>query len=254
MGLDSKLRTRGNASPFLRRPRLRWRRSRRPDDYHFPPTCQIPDLADRYRELFGGVKTDGTFVEVGAYDGETISNTSGLADLGWKGLYVEPVPRFAHACAERHAPNKRVLIANCAVGTKVGLVDLHVADGLSTELQEQVDVYEQIEWMRGFHKGERIRVPEFRLDALLVEARIAPGFELLVVDVEGSEDAVFDSFSLDTWSPQVMIVELIDRHPDFQSFERVIRRSSDLRRRIKRHGYREHYVDDVNTIFRRTES
>lgn len=244
---------RPKSSPFMRRPRRGRRRVRRPDDYRCPPTCQIPDLAERYRELFGGVKADGTFVEVGAYDGETISNTSGLADLGWTGFYVEPVPRFAHACAERHAGNKKVLVANCAVGTKEGLVDLHVGEGLSTELQEQVDVYAQIEWMAHVHKGERIRVPEFRLDRLLVEARIGPGFELLVVDVEGSEDAVFDSFSLDAWKPQVMIVELVDHHPDFESFERVIKRSSDLRKRIEQHGYREHYADEVNTIFRRAD-
>ena len=200
------------------------------------------------------VQTDGTFVEVGAYDSETISNTSGLADLGWTGLYVEPVPSFASACAHRHAANKRVLVANCAVGTKTGLVDLYIGLGLSTELQEQVEIYEQIEWMKGIHTGERIQVPEFRLDQLFVAARIEPAFELLVVDVEGSEDAVFKSFSLDVWRPQVMIVELIDRHPDFQSFEDVTRRSSDLRERIKRAGYREHYVDDVNTIFSRAGS
>jgi len=253
VGFSRGLRTPANSIPFLRRPRRRRRRFRRPSDYHFPSTRQIPDLAERYRESFGGVKTDGTFVEVGAYDGETISNTSGLADLGWAGLYVEPVPRFAHACAERHATNKRVRVANCAVGTKVGLVDIYVGEGLSTELQEQVDVYAQIEWMEGVHTGERIRVPEFRLDQLLVEARVDPHFELLVVDVEGSEDAVFDSFSLDAWRPYVLIVELIDHHPDFQSFDRVIKRSSDLRKRINQHGYREHYTDEVNTIFRRSE-
>lgn len=253
MGFSSLLRAPAGRRPFLRRPRRGRAPVARPSDYHFPDTCQIRHLAERYRELFRGVKVDGTFVEVGAYDGETISNTSGLADLGWKGLYVEPVPRFARACAERHAGNKRVLVANCAVGTNVGMVDFHVGEGLSTELQEQVDLYEQIEWMQGVHKGELIRVPEFRLDQLLVKARIDPGFELLVVDVEGSEDAVFDSFSLDAWRPQVMIVELIDRHPDFASFERVVARYRNLRERIEQHGYHEYYADEVNTIFRRTE-
>ena len=44
----------------------------------------------------------GTFVEIGAYDGESFSNTSFLADLGWNGLYVEPVPKFAALCRARH--------------------------------------------------------------------------------------------------------------------------------------------------------
>jgi FkbM family methyltransferase len=239
-------------TPFLRRPRLHRPRFRRPTEYRFPWTCQIPDLADRYRELFGELKTDGTFVEVGAYDGDTFSNTCGLADLGWGGLYVEPVPRYARACARRHAANKGISVARCAVGTGMAEIELHYGEGLTTALKDQVEVYEQVEWTKGFHKGQRMRVPQFPLEQLLLEARIEPGFELLVVDVEGSEDAVFDSFSLDAWKPQVMIVELIDGHPSFQSFDQVIRRSSRLRARIQLAGYREHYVDDVNTIFSRT--
>jgi FkbM family methyltransferase len=236
----------------LRRPRLHRPRLRRPTEYRLPSTCQIPGLADRYRELFGELKTDGTFVEVGAYDGDTLSNTSGLADLGWAGLYVEPVPRYARACARRHAANKRISVARCAVGKEVAKVDLHFGEGLTTTLKDQVEVYEQVAWTKGIHKGERIQVPQFPLEQLLLEARIEPGFELLVVDVEGSEDAVFESFSLDLWKPQVMIVELIDRHPSFQSFDDVIRRSSGLRRQIQQAGYREHYVDEINTIFSRT--
>jgi FkbM family methyltransferase len=240
-------------SPFLRRPRIHRPRFRRPTEYRFPPTCQIPDLADRYRELFGELKTDGTFAEVGAYDGDDFSNTSGLADLGWAGLYVEPVPRYARACARRHAANAGVTVAQCAVGREVAQVDLHFGEGLTTVRQDQVEVYEQIDWTKGFHKGKRIPVRQFPLQQLLTEAGIQPGFDLLVVDVEGSEDAVFDSFSLDLWKPRVMIVELIDHHRSFQMFEDVVRRSRNLRRRILESGYHEHYADEINTIFGRAK-
>lgn len=55
--------------------------------YPMAATCQIPffnSLSDLYTFVFG-YRTDGLFVEVGAYDGESFSNTSGLADIGWKG-------------------------------------------------------------------------------------------------------------------------------------------------------------------------
>jgi hypothetical protein len=159
----------------------------------------------------------------------------------------------ARACARRHAVNKGVSVARCAVGETEGLVDLHFGEGLTTALTDQVEVYQQIDWTRGFHTGRQIRVPQLPLHRLLVDADIEAGFELLVVDVEGSEDAVFDSFSLDVWKPQAMIIELIDHHPSFQSFEDVVRRSSNLRARIARSGYREYYVDDINTIFSRAD-
>ena len=49
--------------------------------------CQIPNLADIYLENFG-YKRDGYFVEVGAYDGVSWSNTFGLAAIGWGGRYL----------------------------------------------------------------------------------------------------------------------------------------------------------------------
>src|SRR5258706_14970608 len=55
-----------------------------------PNLCQIPILEGLYEQLFGQ-RADGCFVEVGAFDGETYGNTAGLADLGWTGLYIEPV-------------------------------------------------------------------------------------------------------------------------------------------------------------------
>ncbi|MCX8505445.1 MAG: hypothetical protein ORN98_02375, partial [Alphaproteobacteria bacterium] len=64
------------------------------DHRHYYPMandCQIKDLAKHYENLFGK-KDKGVFVEIGAFDGQEVSNTAGLADLGWRGVYVEPVP------------------------------------------------------------------------------------------------------------------------------------------------------------------
>jgi hypothetical protein len=45
-------------------------------------SCQIPDLRERYESLGLNPHT-GYFLEVGAFDGESFSNTSFLADQGW---------------------------------------------------------------------------------------------------------------------------------------------------------------------------
>ena len=40
-------------------------------------------------------KRDGFFLDFGAFDGETISNTYALEkELGWRGICVEPNPRY----------------------------------------------------------------------------------------------------------------------------------------------------------------
>lgn len=211
-------------------------------------TCQISDLARHYELLFGRC-SDGVFVEVGAYDGETCSNTSCLADLGWHGLYIEPVPAFAQACAYRHRNNRNVRVLNCAIGAAPGVVELHVGGVLTTTRASQVEMYRRIDWARDTHRGERVQARQLRLDAVLDEQAVAPGFKLLVVDVEGAETEVFDSFDLERYQPQVMLVELEDSRPSFQAFPEATAASARLRQRIAAAGYREHFRDEINTIF-----
>lgn len=218
--------------------------------YSPPASCQIPDLAGKYQTLFG-YRTLGTFVEVGAYDGESFSNTSFLADLGWRGIYVEPVPEFATKCALRHA-NNNVRVFPCAAGAKAGQVDLHVGGTLTTTSARQVEIYEQIPWAQGNHQGQTISVPQMRLDTLLEDAQFPEDFDLLVVDVEGTEVEVLQGLAA-RWRPRVMVVEIEDDHPDLSKFEDLQGQALALRQGICARGYHTFYRDAINTIFLRSD-
>lgn len=50
--------------------------------YSIVPECQIPTLPEILEEHIG-FRTDGRFVEVGAFDGFKWSNTYMLAEIGW---------------------------------------------------------------------------------------------------------------------------------------------------------------------------
>lgn len=218
--------------------------------YKPPASCQIPGLGEKYEELFGfNCRPAGTFVEVGAYDGQTFSNTCFLADLGWRGLYFEPVPEFAALCALRHIGN-HVAVMPYAVGARPAQVDLHLGGTLTTTSSRQVEVYNQIPWAQGNHIGAVISVPQLRLDSALDLAKLPYDFELLVVDVEGGEGAVFEGLD-SRWRPKVIICEIEDEHPDLARFEDVRERAVTLRRTIEARGYREFYRDPINTIFTR---
>src|SRR5262245_17522058 len=95
-------------------------------------SCQIPNLRAQYESL-GLSPHTGYFVEVGAFDGESFSNTSFLADQGWAGLYVEPVPHFCKRIKFRHLFNlNRISIENSALAERSGTSNLHLMDALST--------------------------------------------------------------------------------------------------------------------------
>ena len=216
--------------------------------YEPSETCQIPDLDGLYRQAFG-CRTRGTFVEVGAYDGESFSNTSCLADLGWRGLYVEPVPAFAASCRARHRGSPAVAVAECAVSDRPGPARLFVGGTLSSLSAEYVAALEGIEWARGHHVGQEIEVPTERLDALLERHGISPGFDLLVVDVEGHEASVLRTLDLAVWRPRMLIVEIEDRHPDFAAMAPLMAEKRALRAAIEAAGYRLLREDVVNSVF-----
>ena len=61
-----------------------------------------------------GVQT-GRFLEIGAWDGKCFSNTYRLAELGWKGVCVEPSPTVFPSLVKNHANNPLISLVNAAV-------------------------------------------------------------------------------------------------------------------------------------------
>src|SRR5438876_107905 len=80
-------------------------------------------VRDQLRDELGWLITQAS-VDGGAYDGETYSNTSCLADLGWRGVYIEPVPEAAAKCRARHAASRAVSVIDCAIGAADGTTRL----------------------------------------------------------------------------------------------------------------------------------
>jgi FkbM family methyltransferase len=227
--------------------------------YRPAPTCQIARLAELYEAVFGQ-RADGTFVEVGAFDGDTYSNTSCLADLGWRGLYIEPVPRFAEICRWRHRDNARVSVVECAVGATPGRATIQIAHSFSSMHAETIEqskaAFRQLRSdealvpFEAVFAGETAEVAVVRLDDLLARHGFAPGFDVLVVDVEGHEAEVFASFDLAAWRPRLVIAELMDLH---HHHVQAAAGTPNLRSRILAAGYEHLHVDAVNTVFERID-
>ena len=57
----------------------------------------------------------GTFVDVGAGDGVTYSNTALLVAAGWSGYMIEPAPSNLVALYAHHGDNPKVHILPCAI-------------------------------------------------------------------------------------------------------------------------------------------
>lgn len=209
--------------------------------YVVHPTCQIdPGVLDRiFQETFG-YKTDGIFVECGAYDGKTYSNTWGLAKIGWRGLYIEPDPDNMARCFKEHEHNDKVGLCMCAAGdrneTDVPLFQAGWGSALSKNAYMEV--------------SKEITTTMHTLDYLLPRWNIPEAFDLLVIDVEFHETEVLRGMTLERWRPRLVIIELHEENR-FGWPTELSKPHAEFANEYFRETYDKVYCDHINTIFRR---
>lgn len=214
--------------------------------YNVVNNCQVIGLGDIYLDAFG-YKTSGSFVEVGAYDGIAWSNTSCLAEAGWKGLMFEPVPQFYKKCAARYGNNDRVEVVKCCIGDRNGETKVYIGSSLSTTSPEMVEIYNDLEWSRHVHLDKKrfIKSSIYTLDHMLEKHNWNEGFDVLVVDTEGTELQVLNGFDIDKWLPKLAIIEAHEKHKD-----KVLgKKAGKINEYFESREYKKIYCDSVNSVF-----
>jgi FkbM family methyltransferase len=204
-----------------------------------------PALFGMDRRLAELVRQGGTFVEAGAHDGYTQSNTYYLERWqGWSGVLVEPVPQLRARCVRRR-PRARVF--GCAlVGPDDGQTVAIRLEDLMSEIVPSGTIVD------GKHdaNGERvaggvlgacdldprpqdargaIEVPARTLSSVLDEAGLAE-VDVIVLDLEGAELAAIAGLDRERHAARFILVETLDRGaqqpaldaalaPDYEFFE-----------------------------------
>lgn len=117
----------------------------------------------------------GRFLDIGANDGETLSNTRALALLGWSGVWVEPSP-VAYKKLSALYPDGHII--NAAVGLESGEVEFYEgSDTLTSTLLSK----ETERWGRSNFSVTKVRsITPVELYAM------APGpYDFISIDCEG---------------------------------------------------------------------
>ena len=175
----------------------------KPNFYKPYPDCQIKNLAELYQSEFKDCD-NGFFVEIGAFDGQTVSNTCFLADLGWKGYYFEPVQEYALSCSMRHI-NNDVKVFPCAVSPSGSPIIISVGGILTSARKDHVEQFEKLSWAKGFHNGRMRTVPSVK--AVEISRFLPREIDLLVIDVEGMEPEIINEWDFRSCAPKILIIE-----------------------------------------------
>ncbi len=166
----------------------------------------------RFQDLFGlwenDFATQGYFVEFGALNGMSFSNTYLLERLGWNGVVAEPHPSYEKLVRQ----NRTCFISTKCVldrtGDKVtfhavrGRPALSTVEGFGTE-------DERSHFREDFISHD---VETITLDDLLDEAGAPDVIDFLSIDTEGSEVVILGAYDFERRPIRAISVEHNDRH------------------------------------------
>ena len=99
---------------------------------HFTQTDEQPVILRELADL-----PSGRFLDIGAYDGQTLSNTRALALSGWSGTLVEPNPRLFINLLQMYGQDSRFTLINAAMSDTSGLARFYV-DGTNEQYSSSI--------------------------------------------------------------------------------------------------------------------
>ncbi|MEM9226902.1 MAG: FkbM family methyltransferase [Verrucomicrobiota bacterium] len=150
----------------------------------------------------------GYFIEVGANDGLSQSNTYYLEKIRhWNGVLIEPVPEYYYRCrSERNSTVvQAALVANDHLDHSVKLSQ----DGLMSILTDSAD----------YNGSTRlIEVKARTLTSILKEADAPQSIDFFSLDVEGYEMQVLNGLDLKQYQPRFLMAELKQNYDEVNSY------------------------------------
>ena len=167
-----------------------------------------------YQTFFNN-KTDGFFVEIGAYDGVSLSNSLFFEEQGWRGMLIEPHPKYFPKILENR-PNPNTIKVNVAVGDKdeftkflsVSCPTEHTGmlSGIDKayDLRHKARIQREVQ-MYGGQVDEAI--VQVRKTQNLFDEHDITHIDYLSLDVEGSEKQVLSGIDFNKTFIHVLTVE-----------------------------------------------
>lgn len=200
----------------------------RSDGYH----SQVGQDKWIYETLFAGMAT-GFFVDIGANDGVSLSNTLALEQRGWRGIAFEPNPFMFEKLVE----NRSCEVVNAAVAAQEGAGMFRAISGYSNMLSGLIDEYDQRHLERiqreiEEHGGEYqdIEIQLVSLERVLEKHNISK-VDYLSIDVEGAELQILESIDFSSIDVSALSVE--NNYNDYRIPRLMNKNGYELRVRLQ---------------------
>lgn len=144
----------------------------------------------------------GTFLDLGAYDGVSLSNTRALSERGWSGYCVEPIPEIFERLKANYSDNDKVKCMQFAMGEKNGTFPIYKNDTYYSTLS----VEETKRWVSTLDiKYQVDTVPVKTFESFYQENPVK--FDFISIDCEGVDYEILTQIDLNKVGCDLICVE-----------------------------------------------
>jgi FkbM family methyltransferase len=150
-------------------------------------------------------KRGGFFVEFGATDGVTESNTLLLEkEYGWRGILCEPNPQMFAALSSNRAAS---IDGRCVTGRTGDIVRLVVPETTGLSFVESIAPVDKYVKARKSSKRQVFDVETVSLHDLLLKHGAPASIDFMSIDTEGAEMEILNAFDFNEWDIRLLCVE-----------------------------------------------
>ena len=167
------------------------------------------------------IKNIGFYVDIGANNGISISNTYYMEKLGWQGICVEPNPESYKLLLQ----NRKCICLDSCVDESVKIIDFYYGDSQEfgcTIVDNDTDAEKNLKEKNSLNQNNIIKLSTTTLEIILDKYKAPKVIDYLSLDTEGSEQRILRNFPFDKYSFKTITVE---------------RPKPELRELLKNNGY-----------------
>ena len=158
-------------------------------------------------ENFFKEKSNGFYLDIGAHDGITLSNTYLFEKLGWDGVCIEPIPDVF----TKLKSNRNCKLFNCVLSNKKGTENFLVLEGYTEMLSGILENYDpahliridnELRMMGGSKKvitSESLTFDDLQLPNII---------DFVSLDVEGSEMKILETIDFNKYHINIISIEV----------------------------------------------
>jgi FkbM family methyltransferase len=169
-------------------------------------------------ENFFKNKQNGFFVDIGAHDGITYSNSLFFEEQGWNGICVEPLP---HIYKKLKLNRKCKCIEGAVSNKEISYVEFCAIEGYSEMLSGILDSYDDRHKARILNEEQiykcnrkKIKVPCLNFNKIIDNTKI----DFLSIDTEGSELDILKTIDFTKYDISLIAVENNFSEPHILNF------------------------------------